>query len=113
VYNRNLNGLANLKDILEVSKNDVADDEVKKGDLNLTRVDTLRIGYDLAGRNLINDGQLRFIKDKLDLDGDAGSFLHANQSLHVLRWLKENGAMTDQELQEKSSKLAVEGFDGL
>lgn len=112
IYNRNLNGLAQLKDILNITKEDVEKDEIRKGDLNLTRVDTLRIGYDMAGRGIIDANQLNFIVNELKLASGVGSFLHANQLAHVLKWLKENGLLTEQQYEDKTKQITIEEFKG-
>lgn len=62
VYNRNLNGLEKLEDILAIDQDDVTYDENKKGDLNLTTVDALRIAYDLVGRGILKNDHVEFIK---------------------------------------------------
>lgn len=112
-YNRNLNGLADIKDLLKLDQRDVESDENRKGELNLTKVDTMRIGYDLAGRGIINPEQLKFIERELGLKGTVGSILHANQSLHVLKWMHEEGAISDSELMEKEKLLTRVEFSGL
>ncbi len=68
-YNRNLNGLSSLKDILLLDKQDLEEDIKKKGNLNLTSVDALRIAYDLVGRGILIEKHVEFIKQKL-LSGD-------------------------------------------
>ena len=61
-YNRNLNGLDNLENLLSIERVDVEKDKKNKGDLNLTSVDAVRIAYDLIGRGVLSEKHLLFIK---------------------------------------------------
>lgn len=58
-YNKNLNGLANLQDLLTVERLDIEKDERRKGDLNITSVDAIRIAYDLVGRGILNSNHIK------------------------------------------------------
>jgi len=113
IYNRNLNGLKDISNLLTIDKRDVEQDESRRADLNLTKVDTLRIGYDLVGRGIIKQNHLDFIKKELALDTDVGSFLHVNQSLHVLQWLHEKGVLNDAELNSALNHMPKVEFSGL
>ena len=112
-YNRNLNGFEDLKDLSKIEVSDVQSDGKKSANLNLTRVDTLRIGYDLAGRGILNSDHVEFIKKEMVLGGEVNSFLHVNQSVHVLKWLHEKGAISTRQFQEMSQKLPEVKFTGL
>ena len=112
-YNRNLNGISSLEDLFTIEPADIAIDEEKKGNLNLTRVDTLRIGYNLAGRGIIGEEELSYIKKEMNLDKEAGSFLHANQSIHVLKWLMEKNVITEEQYEKMRSQLPEVVFTGL
>ena len=113
-YNYNLNGLSTLTDLLKIDQEDIRIDENKVGDLNLTRVDTLRVGYDLAGRGILKKEHVDFIRKEMNLNGEVGSFLHNNQSLHVIKWLREKEVISDQEYKDMLKKLPIEvEFTGL
>ncbi len=113
-YNKNLNGLSQIGDLLKIDAADVIEDQEKMGDLNLTRVDTLRIGYDLLGRGILLKKHLDYIRETTNLGAEAGSFLHANQSHHVLKWLLENKVVSKSEYTEMAQKLPPEiNFTGL
>ena len=86
-------------------------DEEKKGNLNLTRVDTLRIGYDLVGRGVLQQKHLNYIKNEMHLDGEVSPFLHSNQSIHVLKWLLEKEVVTSQEYSEMMKKIPETKFE--
>lgn len=111
-YNRNLNGLESIADLLKIEFEDVELDADKKGDLNLTRVDTLRIGYDLVGRGVLQQKHLDYIKNEMRLDGEVSPFLHSNQSIHVLKWLLEKKVITPQEYSEMTQKIPETKFEG-
>ncbi|MDP4020805.1 MAG: hypothetical protein Q8P58_02080 [Candidatus Adlerbacteria bacterium] len=112
-YNRNLNGISSLEDLFTIEPADIERDEERKGNLNLTRVDTLRIGYDLAGRGILGQEELNYIKKEMHLDSEAGSFLHANQSIHVLKWLRERKVITAGQFEKMRGQLPEEVFTGL
>ena len=112
-YNRNLNGVGSLEDLFTIEPSDVTIDEEKKGNLNLTRVDTLRIGYDLAGRGILGQKELDYIKKEMRLDSEVGSFLHANQSIHVLKWLMEKNVINQSQFEKMHGQLSEEIFTGL
>ena len=112
-YNRNLNGFAELKDLVKIESSDVAIDAKRKGDLNLTRVDTLRIAYDLVGRGILQKEHLDFIRKEMKLETEVSSFLHSNQSLHVVKWLYEKGVITQKQYVEICERLPEVKFAGL
>lgn len=111
-YNRNLNGLESIADLLKIEFKDVELDADKKGDLNLTRVDTLRIGYDLVGRGVLQQKHLDYIKNEMRLDGEVSPFLHSNQSIHALKWLLEKKVIAPQEYSEMTKKIPETKFEG-
>lgn len=112
-YNRNLNGISSLDDILKIEPADVEEDKKRVGDLNLTRVDTLRIGYDLTGRGILKPEHVEYIKKEVGLLGPVNSILHANQSVHVLKWLHDKNVISEAEYQNMRREIPEEIFTGL
>ena len=112
-YNRNLNGLENVEDLLKVDAVDVGKDKTRKGDLNLTSVDTIRIAYDLIGRGVLSEKHLSFIQKEISLDKNVKPILHANQYFHLLKWLQEKGELTEKELEKAKIILKEELFEGI
>lgn len=112
-YNRNLNGLNDINDLLSIEPVDVEKDEVHKGDLNLTSVDAVRIAYDLVGRGVLSKEHLAFIQKEVDLEKIVKPILHANQYFHLLKYLKEKGAITDIEIEKARQILQEEPYSGI
>ncbi len=112
-YNRNLNGLEKIEDLISIEPTDVEKDKKHKGDLNLTSVDAVRIAYDLIGRGALEEKHLLFIQKETGLDGVVKPILHANQYFHLLRWLKEKGELTEKELEKAKEILKEELFAGI
>src|SRR3989338_2664577 len=112
-YNRNLNGLETVEDLTSILPEDVERDKQRKGDLNLTSVDALRITYDLIGRGILSEKHLAFIQKEISLDKNVKPILHANQYFHLLKWLQEKGQLTERELQKAKEVLKEELFDGI
>lgn len=112
-YNKNLNGLIQINNLLMIDKKDVEIDKKKKGDLNLTSVDALRIAYDLVGRGILETKHLIFIKNKLNITSPVSSFLHPNQYYHLLKWLQENEQITNKELNNLEKELTKQDYDGI
>lgn len=112
-YNKNLNGIKQIKDLLTVDGADVKKDESKKGDLNLTSVDALRIAYDLAGRGFLNQKQIEFVKHKLGIIDTASSILHPNQYYHLMEWLKELGQIDNNEFKRFEKKIKKSFYEGI
>ncbi len=109
-YNQNLNGLENICDLLEIDVLDVEIDNNKQGSLNLTSVDAIRIAYDLIGRGVLTEKHMGMIAEFTKLNEQVRTvkpILHSNQYFHLLKWLRELGAVTDSEL-EKTQKLMQE-----
>ena len=112
-YNRNLNGLTKIDDLLEIEQADVEKDKNRKGDLNLTSVDALRITYDLIGRGILSKKHLTFIKKETGLNKIVKPILHSNQYFHLLKWLKEKGTLTDNEIKNAHKVLQEEPYSGI
>jgi hypothetical protein len=90
-YNRYLNGLRELKDILSIDFKDVEKDAKEPMHLHLTSVDAIRIGIDLVGYGIINKETLDFLKHKLEIKGDVPPILNPNQYHRLLKWLETQG----------------------
>lgn len=112
-YNRNLNGLEEVENLLSIESPDVEKDKTRKGDLNLTSVDAVRIAYDLIGRGVLSDRHLAFVQKETGLSQVIKPILHPNQYFHLLKWLKEKGALTDVELEKASKILQEEPYSGI
>lgn len=112
-YNKNLNGIKQIKDLLTIDGGDVKKDESKKGDLNLTSVDALRIVYDLVGRGLLNQKQIGFVKHKLGVKDTVSSILHSNQYYHLMEWLKELGQIDNKEFKRFRRKMKKSSYEGI
>lgn len=112
-YNRNLNGLDQITDILTVEATDVEKDKTHKGDLNITSVDAIRIAYDLIGRGILTEKHLDFIKKETGLERIVKPILHANQYFHLLQHLKEKGVITDAEIEKAKTILQEEPYSGI
>lgn len=112
-YNRNLNGLAGVKDLLAIEPADVAADRQKLGEPNLTSVDAVRIAFDLAGRGLLSREQLDFVLRTTGLDGRVKPILHANQYFHLLAWLQEKGQVSQQEIETAHDSLQAQPYEGI
>ena len=112
-YNKNLNGLEKIDDLLEIIPKNVEEDKKREGDLNLTSVDAVRIAYDLIGRNVLSEKHINFIKKEVDLQETVKPILHANQYFHLLKWLKEKGVIGDHEIEKAQKVLKEEPFSGI
>ena len=112
-YNRNLNGLETVEDLTSILPEDVERDKQRKGDLNLTSVDAVRITYDLIGRNVLSEKHLAFIQKEINLDKIVKPILHANQYMHLLKWLKEKGIVSNGEIEKAREVLTEEPFSGI
>ena len=100
LYNRNLNGLEKIEDLLGIEPADVEKDNKHKGDLNLTSVDAVRIAYDLIGRGVLSEKHLAFIQKETGLVKIVKPILHSNQYFHLLYWLKEKSELADNEIEK-------------
>ena len=112
-YNKNLNGLSDLSDILKIDKTNIEKDKDRKGDLNITSVDAIRIAYDFVGRGVLNEQHVNFIKSKTGLTQSVKPILHPNQYFHLLKWLKENNKVTEQEYDKARAIMAEEPYSGI
>lgn len=112
-YNRNLNGLSSLNDLLKIEKTNVKKDEVHKDDLNLTSVDAIRIAYDLIGRGILKVKHINFLKRKTGITEIVKPILHTNQYFHLLKWLKENKQLTDKEYKNAEKIMKQEQYKGI
>lgn len=112
-YNRNLNGLKKIEDLLSIEATDVEKDKNHKGDLNLTSVDAIRIVYDLIGRGVLSEKHLAYVQKETGLNKTVKPILHSNQYFHLLKWLKEKGAVTDNEIERTRKILQEEPFSGI
>jgi hypothetical protein len=112
-YNKNLNGLEKIEDLLEIERADIEKDKNHIGDLNLTSVDALRIAYDLIGRGILSEKHVEFIKKETSLSKIVKPILHSNQYFHLLNWLKERGALSENEIKEARKILQEEPYSGI
>lgn len=112
-YNKNLNGLSDLTDILKIEKVDAEKDENHKGDLNITFVDAVRIAYDLVGRGVLKEQHVNFVKLKSGLAQNVKPILHPNQYFHLLKWLRENNQITDEEYRKAREIMTEEPYSGI
>lgn len=112
-YNRNLNGLGTVEDLVSILPEDIERDKQRKGDLNLTSVDAVRIVYDLIGRKVLSEKHLAFVQKEINLDKIVKPILHANQYMHLLKWLKEKGIASDSEIEKAREILSEEPFNGI
>jgi hypothetical protein len=112
-YNRNLNGLEKIEDLLNIELADIEKDKQRQGDFNLTSVDAIRIAYDLIGRGVLADKHLSFIQKETGIKKIVKPILHPNQYFHLLKWLKEKGEITDEELRKANEILKEEPFEGI
>lgn len=112
-YNRNLNGLEKIEDLLNIEKEDVERDKKQIGDLNLTSADAIRIAYDLIGRGILSEKHLSFIQREAKLDKIVKPILHANQYFHLLKWLKGKGMVSADEIKKAQKILEEEPFSGI
>ncbi len=112
-YNKNLNGLNDIKDLLSIDNDDVRKDESRKGDLNLTSVDALRIAYDLVGRGFLNQKQADFVKSKLGIVDTVSSILNPNQYYHLMEWLEDLGQINKKEMENFDKKIKKSLYEGI
>ncbi len=96
-YNRHLNGLLNVKDLLNIEMNDVKEDGEKSMNLHLTSVDAIRIAIDLIGYGVLKPDVLEFIREELKIKGKIPPILHPNQYYHLIKWLKNHKKISEEE----------------
>ena len=112
-YNKNLNGIRHIKDLLEIERRDVKKDEKHKGDLNLTSIDAIRIAYDLVGRGILGKTAIQTVKKITNIDQDIKPLLHPNQYHHLVEWLEENKKIGKKEAQKLARFFPKEGYEGI
>lgn len=112
-YNKSLNGFSKISDLLKILKADVRKDEKRKGDLNITSVDALRIAYDLIGRGILKQKHIKFIKSKAGFTKAVKPILHPNQYFHLLRWLKENRQVSTRDYHKAKKLMTEEPYAGI
>lgn len=111
IYNKCLNGLSRLQDLLEISIEDVRKDENRPLSLHMTGVDAYRIVSDLVGRGVLERKVLDFIKKEFKLNETVKSILHSNQYFHLLEWLKIRGCVGEKEIKKLKKILTKEVFE--
>lgn len=113
-YHRNLIGLNSIADLQAITKQDVENDGKRIGDLNLTLADAARIAYDLVGRGILSNEQLKFVLKETGLnDKIPKPILHPNQYFHLLKWLLEKGAVSEKEIEFAKTVLKAEPWGGI
>lgn len=99
-FNKNLNGIEDLSDILTIEQVDLEKDIRKEADLNMTSVDALRLSYDLVGRGVLKESHIGKIKNKLGMIVADRTTFHPNQYFHLMKWLYKQGLVTKGEVQK-------------
>jgi len=112
-YNKNLNGLNCLEEILKIETKDVKKDEEKRGGLNITSVDAIRIIYDLIGHDILNKDMVNLVSKELGMGKIVKPILHPNQYFHLLDWLKENKQITEEEIKKAQKIMSKEPYTGI
>lgn len=112
-YNKNLNGLSQLSDLLKIEKANVKKDSNQTGDLNITSVDAIRIAYDLIGRGVLKEKHINFIKSQIAFTQDVKPILHPNQYFHLLKWLRGKNEITDEEFEKAKRIMKEEPYSGI
>jgi len=105
-YNQHLNGFSDIKEIMSIEEKDVIEDSKKPMNLHLTSVDAIRLAIDLVGWEILNKNILEFLKEQLSVE-KVPPILNSNQYYHLLRWLKGQGKVTDEEF-KKLSEIMLE-----
>lgn len=113
IYNKCLNGLSQIEDLLDISQDDVKEDEKKPLSLHMTAVDAYRIAADLVGRDVINKSVFDLIKKEFKLNDKVKPVLHANQYFHLMEWLKTKGYATSLNIKKLETIMTKEEFKGL
>jgi len=93
-YDKNLNHLKSLQDILNITQEDVQTDMKKQMSLHMTSVDACRIAIDMVGRGILPSETAENVIKKLGLNSGVPPFLHPNQYYHLMRWLQAQNLVT-------------------
>ncbi|OIO20604.1 hypothetical protein COV61_01990 [Candidatus Micrarchaeota archaeon CG11_big_fil_rev_8_21_14_0_20_47_5] len=101
-YNRHLNGFSLVKDICNIDQKDVEEDGGKTMALHLTSVDAMRIAIDLVGYGVLDKDVLEFLKQNLRITDNVPPILHPNQYYHLLKWLKKEGKIRQDNIDKLS-----------
>ena len=112
-YNKNLNGLHALEDLMRLDTNDVIRDEAVASSFNLTSADAARIIYDLIGRSVFTHEEGLAALKKLNLEKNVSTILHVNQYFHLVRWLKSEGVIGGDAMQRLEAIFREEFFSGI
>lgn len=112
-YNKNLNGLQEIKDLDSITAGDVLVDSEKTGALNLTAVDAARIALDLAGRGLLDPQLIKRILPQLQVEPPVQPLLHSNQYVHLAKWLRAQDFIKQRVLDAILTEFPEQKFTGL
>ena len=112
-YHKNLNGIDDIDDLLKIERADVDRDKVAKGELNVTSVDAIRMAYDLVGRGVLREKHVLSLQKHLNMNQFIKPILCQNQYFHLVRWLKENGIVGDEELNRLVAVMKEEPYSGI
>lgn len=112
-YQKNLNQIDNATNILNLSIDDVANDEGRIGHYNLTSVDAIRIALDLFARGLLTSANVDYIKSDAGITIDVDPILNNNQYLHLAEWLFTKNQITELELDTIKQKFVFIPFTGI
>lgn len=113
IYNKCLNGLNKLQEILNLELKDIRDDENKPLGLHMTAVDAYRIVSDLIGRGILKDNVLKLIKKEFKLTDKVKPILHPNQYFHLMEWLIKKGQASSGDLKRLQKSMKEIRFKGL
>jgi len=69
--------------------------------------------YDLIGRGVLTEKHLVFVESETKLEKIVKPILHSNQYFHLLKYLKEKGAVTDIEIEKARQILQEEPYSGI
>jgi hypothetical protein len=111
-YQMNLNGLSDLKDLLKIDKKDVEHDAKKRGSLNLTSIDALRLTLDLIGRGVLTQEHFNKLKEELKVTQEVPPFFHPNQYFHLMKWLISKKIATPDHLKKLNNIMKEKKYSG-
>jgi hypothetical protein len=104
IYNKNLNGLTDLQEILSLDQNDIDIDSQKSIGLNLTSIDALRIASDMYAKGLISSETVIQLQTKFGIN-NTPPFFHQNQYNHLGEWLQSQGIISDEVLRTIDERM--------